>query len=88
MQQVLRPYATTGVAIVGAGLIAITPAATKPPIVHAMPEVTYSDNRIPYSKDPDLVERTRYACRTSCYPMPYHMTEFCTFGSCLTVTLI
>ena len=31
MQQALRPYATAGVALVGAGLIAITPMAPRLP---------------------------------------------------------
>lgn len=39
MQQVLRPYATTGVAIVGASLIAATPVAAPSPAPHALREV-------------------------------------------------
>jgi len=33
MQSSLRPYATTGIALVGASMIAVTPLATPPPAV-------------------------------------------------------
>ena len=33
MQHVLRPYATAGVALVGASIIAVTPMAVPPPSV-------------------------------------------------------
>jgi len=37
MQHVLRPYATTGVALVGASIIAVTPLAVPPPNVQVRP---------------------------------------------------
>jgi hypothetical protein len=37
MQQVLRPYATAGIALVGASMIAITPVAPPPPGVQVRP---------------------------------------------------
>lgn len=40
MQQTLRPYATAGVAITGAGLIAITPAAAPLPDIYTARDVT------------------------------------------------
>lgn len=39
MQQALQPYATAGVAVVGASLIAVTPVAAPLPGIHAVAEV-------------------------------------------------
>lgn len=39
MQQVLRPYATAGIAVVGASLIAVTPAAATSPAVPQVRDV-------------------------------------------------
>ena len=37
MQQALRPYATAGIALVGASMIAVTPLAVPPPKVQVRP---------------------------------------------------
>ncbi len=37
MQQVMRPYATAGIALVGASIIAVTPLAVPPPKVEVRP---------------------------------------------------
>ncbi|WP_420108787.1 outer membrane porin GjpA [Mycolicibacter arupensis] len=39
MRATIRPYATVGVAIAGAGLIAATPAATQQPAIHSAPDI-------------------------------------------------
>ncbi|MBS9534144.1 outer membrane porin GjpA [Mycobacterium sp. M1] len=39
MQHVLRPYVTAGVALMGAGMIAITPMAASAADLHVMPEI-------------------------------------------------
>lgn len=45
MQRVLRPYVTTGIALVGAGVIAVTPVTAPPPEVH-LPAVTLAANPV------------------------------------------
>ncbi|MDX1875354.1 hypothetical protein SBI67_24815 [Mycolicibacterium sp. 120266] len=45
MQRALRPYVTTGIALVGAGVIAVTPVAAPPPEVH-LPTVTLAANPV------------------------------------------
>jgi hypothetical protein len=37
MQHVLRPYATAGIALVGASMIAVTPVVAPPPDVQMRP---------------------------------------------------
>lgn len=45
MQRALRPYVTTGIALVGAGVIAVTPVTAPPPEVH-LPAVTLAANPV------------------------------------------
>jgi hypothetical protein len=45
LQRALRPYVTTGIALVGAGVIAVTPVTAPPPEVH-LPAVTLAANPV------------------------------------------
>ncbi|MHA3019950.1 hypothetical protein ACXPWS_06715 [Mycobacterium sp. BMJ-28] len=45
MRLALRPYVTTGVALVGAGVIAVTPVTAPPPEIH-LPAVTLAANPV------------------------------------------
>ncbi len=59
MYQGIRPYVTTGVALVGASVIAVSPVAVPPPEIHATPIAT--TQRVVTSAEVQLASLTSLA---------------------------